>query len=425
MKPPVASDSELSLIAACLEARVSPPCDPEDFWFDKMRTVAKTMRALETEGITPDLATVSEKVWSVSGGYLKPSDIVHLAEYAGLPENIEYHARNVREAAAARKMLKVAWEFIKQFEEGKGTKKKPQELISEFGSKIMQSGETQEVCRDEDLKNGLKDFFACIDERVANFRAGKDVAGISTGLSMIDRATCGMFGQNLWILAARPSAGKTALSLQIAIENAKQGRRILFVSLDMSAHEIYERMTCYESKINLAKIRSGNLSHHDLKRVGDVVQSLSQLQIIISDAPATEIDIMHKTRRYRPDLLIIDFLTKIKPANKTGNPHSDYGEVCKTIKEIGKSHNIPVILLCQLNRAQEREKRRPILSDLRETGQIEEHADLVLFLHAKGNNNSEPEREIMIAKQRQGELAIMRHFFNGATQSFEAADVTY
>ncbi len=419
MKPPVASESELSLIAACLEARISPPCNPDDFWFEKMRLIAKTMRSLELEGTTPDMATVAEKVWSASGGYLKPSDVIHIAEYAGLPENIDYHAKNVREAAAARKMLKVACDFVAQFErQDAPVGKKAREIIEQFGSEMLQKSESQEVCRDESLKTGLKRFVQKMYIRADNFRSGKDIAGMPTGIAKIDTMTQGMFEQELWIIAARPSAGKTAIALQIAVENAKQGRKILFVSLDMSSDGIYERMACTESRINLAKIRSGNLTGHEMHDLDESVMRLYELPIIVSDAPASEIEIMQKTRRHRPDLLMVDFLTKIRPANKTGNRHADYGEICKVMKEIGKSLKIPVILLCQLNRAQEKEKRKPILSDLRETGEIEEHADLVLFIHAKDNDNSEAARELIIAKQRQGELARLKYVFNGGIQRF-------
>jgi replicative DNA helicase len=405
--------TEQSLLGACISAGVSPPVSLSDFCVENHRRIAAVMGDIEREGGTPDLVAVGLRVYEKCKGELTASDVVQICEATGGEKNIPIYAKIIQDHANARRMRVQAESFLAEL--GSPNGKKPAEVAANFRRNMLSCdvGAFSET-EGHTMKSGMAEMIERIDERKKN---GSKVPGVSTGFPELDEITCGMWAQDMWVLAARPGQGKTALCLNITTAVAKEGRHVLWFSLDMSREKLWERLLCTESKINLAKIRSGNLTDQDYKRVIDSAMTLQHLPITILDKPCTELDVLRQAKAIQPRLIVIDYLTKIRPSANSGNANYDYGLISKLVKNMAKEMDIPVLLICQLNRTNERESRPPREYDLRDSGEIEQDADTIIFIHSK--DKSQPERDLLIAKQRQGELAVLKFYFLGGVQKFE------
>lgn len=407
---PKAVEAEESLLAAGLIAETAPPCRPEEFTSETRRAIAAAMIEIEKSGSKVDMVSVAERLQ----GIVTASDIAQITSCMGSSDNLEVYARIVREYFIARSLQQRSINFVSEL--GNPNGKGITEIVGEFGADVLRMMGTGRKDRDSDMKDGLKAFLSQLDERM---NSGRSITGLPTGISKLDAETCGMCPQDLWVIAARPSIGKTALSLQIAVHSAERGAKILFFSQDMRTDSLFQRIMAMKSRVNMQKIRSGMLTREEYARVVNSVARFSQLDFVITDSPATELDIIRKCRKYRPDLVVVDYLQKIVPSKATGNNNTDYGLISKLMKDIAKELDVPVLLLSQLNRAMDKESRAPRLSDLRDTGQIEQDADVVLFIHAPDNDKKAGTRILLLDKQRQGECATYDMAFLGAFQTFE------
>ncbi len=321
--------TEQTLLGSCLLARRSPPVAAGDFFLEKHAKITEVMQSLESEGIKPDLAVTSVKVYEAHKGNPSVTYLAEIYEQAGSADNIDLFSRMVREHAVARRMKKKAQQFLTEL--GSPNGKKPIEIASGFGAEILKSLDSTTSESHGDMLTGMTEFISDLEARMEN---GNQLVGLSTGLPKLDEITCGLCPQDLWILAARPSQGKTALALNIARSIAFEGISVLIFSLDMSAMGLRQRMAATEARINLAKIRSGNLSAPEYGEVIGASTRLGKLPITILDGPATELDIIQKSHSHCPGLIIIDYLTKVRPSQKTGNANYDYGEISKSIKDL-------------------------------------------------------------------------------------------
>lgn len=402
--------AERSLLGGCILEGIASPCRPEDYYVANHRLIAQATIDLQRSGTVPDLVTVTMALQ----GKVPASEVVDLCSSMPSGRNIETYARIVRETAAARRLQALAFQFAEDI--GIKNGKSDSDKITAFSGAVLAACDCPEHSRDTDMRGGIREFVSRFERRVSS---GQPVTGFRTGIFKLDHYTCGLCSQDLWIIAARPSIGKTALALQMAVFLAKENRKVLFFSLDMPKDGLYERMIASEARINLAKVRSGHVTEEEHVAILGASEALNELPIIVSDVPATEIDIVRKTRRFRPSVVIVDFLQKVMPSNPTRNSNTDLGIISGVLKNLAKTEQMPIILLSQLTRANEREDRPPRLMDLRDSGTLEQDADLVLFLHAK--DKREPGREFLIEKQRQGECVAMRFNFTGAFQIFEEA----
>jgi replicative DNA helicase len=402
--------AEQSLIGACIYAKTAPTCSPEDFTDDFCRFVAQTMQDLERKSVIPDVVAIGTVIFDRSTEWTVDQLTSLIDNSVATDENLEVYLNIVKESAAARRLQAEAITFAAQI--GKKDANKT-ELIESFSKNILSISDITSSTREIELKDTINQFLIDIE---AKMYADEPYTGMSYGLEKLDTITCGMEGQEYIIIAARPSMGKTALALQIIIEAGRRGERILVFSLDMSFKGLRERMFAYEAKVNLSQVRSGNLIGDDYSKITQAAQTLKEMDITVIDVPCTEMDIVRKTRKIKPTLVIIDFLQKVVPSIRTKSPVQDMTGISKTIKNLLKEQDIPGIVLSQLNRDLEREKRPPVISDLRESGAIEQDADSIFMLHA--NEKTDPVRSFIIGKLRQGKCQTYNLYWTGATQTF-------
>jgi len=254
-----------------------------------------------------------------------------------------------------------------------------------------------------------------------------NVLGIPSGYSDLDQMTSGFQLADLIIIAARPSMGKTALSLNICQEVAiKHKIPVAVYSLEMSKEQLAQRVLCSEAEIDASRLKTGSLKEHEWKKLGRAIGRLSEAPIYVDDTPSiTPIELRSKARRLQMEhglgLIIIDYLQLMHGGNRRSeNRVQEISEISRSLKAVGRELNVPVIALSQLSRAvEQRQDRIPRLSDLRESGEIEQTADLVIFIHRDDYYNTASDREnmadIIIAKQRNGptgsvELVFRKEF---------------
>ena len=271
---------------------------------------------------------------------------------------------------------------------------------------------------------------------LANRNKGEEVTGLSTGFSNLDEITLGLQKDNLIILAARPAMGKSAFAMNIAIQAAQrnvdekgEGINVAIFSLEMSQEQIVQRMTASQARVNLTNIQKGNLSQKDMLLVESANDDLAKLNIYFCDqAVLTVADIRAKCRKQQAasglDLVIIDYLQLISGTSKNGNRQEEVSNISRSLKQMARELGIPVIALAQLSReVEKREDKRPQMADLRESGSIEQDADIIMFLYreeyyTKSANAVPNMAELIIAKNRSGVTGNLKYLFQGEYQLF-------
>ena len=254
------------------------------------------------------------------------------------------------------------------------------------------------------------------------------MAGVPTGFKDVDDLFHGLRGGDLVILAARPGVGKTSFALNLAVNSAKAGTTVAFLSLEMSASQLVQRILCSEARVNLSKVRSGNVQEADWGAIADACGTLANLELYIDDTPSLSIlELRAKARRELRDkkqgLIIVDYLQLMQPpqTRRDGNRAVEVGEISRGLKVLAKEMDMPVIALSQLSRQVEmRGKKRPMLSDLRESGSIEQDADIVMFIdrsmdEMEAESDGRPDlgtAELIVAKHRNGPTRDIKLAFN-------------
>lgn len=300
---------------------------------------------------------------------------------------------------------------------------------------------------DEAIESAEKRLFDVTKKRVSsNFRPIRDllktgfeqiealaerkehVTGVPTGFPELDKILAGLHKGDLIILAARPSVGKTALALNMAVEAARKGHPVAIFSLEMSSEQLVQRLLCAEARVDSHRLRTGYLNDSDWPALVDAAGRLGEMQLWVDDTPSASIvEIRAKARRLfrnkEDGLIVVDYLQLMQPQNRRSeNRQQDVADISRGLKILAKELNVPVIALSQLSRAVEQRRGRPVLSDLRESGAIEQDADVVMFIHrdtyARGSDDSDDyarddmppkgEAEIIVAKHRNGPTGVCR-----------------
>lgn len=255
-------------------------------------------------------------------------------------------------------------------------------------------------------------------QHVEEIRSADGIPGLTFGLPSLDRKTSGMNPGELWVLAARPGVGKSALALNVAVAAAKEGKASTLIhSLEMQRRELGLRAICGEAQVPLERVRGGRLSHYDMERITAGAAKVFRLPIWWDDDPSmTILDLRAKARRIkqldqRLGLIVVDYLQLVKGTGPAAQRHLEVGEVSRGLKELAKELQVPILALAQLSRDVEKSGRRPKPSDLRESGSIEADADAILFIHREGDDQPRGDGgaldcEILIAKQRNGDRGV-------------------
>ncbi len=418
--PPQSREAERGVIGSVLRDNqalneVQTIIRTENFYFDAHQKIFQAITDLSNEGKPFDLVILHEvlkqrKQLDDVGGVPYLADLWDAAPTAA---NAEYYARIVRDKAILRNLIHASTELLRDAYDNVIP---PDELLGMAERKVLEIAEKGTTGETHTLEATLKDAFERID-----VRAGKpnlDVSGVPTGFADIDNLTAGLQNNELIIMAARPSVGKTAFALNVVRHCVVEERLpIFFVSLEMARIEIAERLLACQSRVDSFKIRKGNLSSDDIQKLmmaGDQLKGNPRdgyVKLFIDDTPAqTMLRIAANARRlklrHQLRMVVIDYLQLIEPENRRDPRQEQVAQISRRLKFLARELEIPVIALAQVNRASEdRQDHRPRLSDLRESGSIEQDADTVMMLHRPGRVDKSIEDntlEVIIEKQRNG-----------------------
>ena len=404
---------------------------PEEFFLDQHRRIYERMVVLREVQQAIDLVTLTDEL-SRHGELEAAGGAAYLAQLVdGVPRvsNVEHYARIVREKALLRNLVHTAHSIQqKALEAEEGA----DDLLDNAESQIFQLAEERIRVGFVGVKDVVKESFERLHRILTE---GRKITGLSTGYHQLDTLTSGMQDSELIILAARPSMGKTALALNIA-ENvavrAEEPRTVAIFSLEMSKESLLLRMLSSHAKIDAHKFRTGRLGHADWNKMTVSLGQLGEAPLWMDDSgSSTVVEIGAKSRRLKRDkglsLIIVDYLQLVSGRGRFSNRVEEVSSISRGLKALAKELKVPVLVLSQLTRAPEREDRKPQLADLRESGAIEQDADVVMFIHRPNFYNkdiSEEERrqaELIIAKQRNGPTDRLNFIFFETNTRFEEA----
>jgi replicative DNA helicase len=392
---------------------------PEDFYRAAHQKIFNVMLKLNDHGKAVDLITVTEelaatKLLEDTGG------VSYLSELAGsvpTAANIEYYARIVEEKSLLRRLIRTATSIA---QDGYTREDEVEALLGEAEKNILAVSQRKNAGAFHSIKDVLVRTYDNIE--LMHNRVG-DITGIATGFSELDRITAGFQRNDLIIVGARPSVGKTAFALNIAQNvGTKTGENVAIFSLEMGAEQLVMRMLCAEGNIDAQRLRTGSLTDDDWGKLTMAMGSLSNAGIFIDDTPGIRIsEIRSKCRRLKQEhglgMILIDYLQLIQGNGRSGeNRQQEVSEISRSLKALARELQIPVIALSQLSRGvEQRQDKRPMMSDIRESGSIEQDADIVAFLYRDDYYDKESENkniiEIIIAKQRNGPTGTVQLAF--------------
>jgi len=433
--PPQALDAEVSLLGALLldhEAihKVADQIRPEDFYKSSHQKIFRAVLRLFENNEPSDVITLSNELSRQSeldscGG---APYLAQLAASVATSASVVHYAKIIREKAITRGLIQAATEIVTQGYDGGGDVGGLMDFAERTIFEISERSIKQAFAHVRDVvKTSIKTIENLYENRSA-------VTGVPTGYAELNKLTAGLQRSDLIIIAGRPSMGKTAFALNIATNAAIETKNAVAVfSLEMSKEQLVQRMLCSEARVDSSKLRGGFLKQNDWTRLIKAAGDLSQSPLYIDDTPALSVlEMRAKARRLRKErdlsLIVVDYLQLMR-SDVTESREREISDISRSLKALAKELNVPVIALSQLNRSVEsRTDRRPQLSDLRESGAIEQDADVIAFIYRdEVYNRDTPERgvaEIIIGKQRNGPIGTVKlKFFHEFTRFEELSEV--
>lgn len=394
-----------------------------DFYRAGHQRIFQAMMDLSDKGEPIDLVTVTtslsnEQTLDEAGGVSYLTDVASSVPTAA---NIEYYSKIVEEKALLRRLIRTATDIVTTTFASEG---EAEAALNEAEKSILEVSSRKNTGSFQAIKDVLIDVYDNIEKLHQN---DADVTGVPTGYRDLDRITSGFQQNDLIIIAARPSVGKTAFALNIAQNTAtKTDENVAIFSLEMGAEQLVSRMLCAEGNIDSQRLRTGSLLPDDWGKLTMAMGSLSNAGIYIDDSPGIRVsEIRSKCRRLKQEhglgMIIIDYLQLIQGSDSSReNRQQEVSEISRSLKGLARELNVPLIALSQLSRGvEQRQDKRPMMSDLRESGSLEQDADIVGFLYRDDYYDSESEQqniiEIIISKQRNGptgtvELAFVKEY---------------
>ncbi|MBM7557606.1 replicative DNA helicase [Halanaerobacter jeridensis] len=425
--PPSSEEAEKSTLGSMLLDREAIPTaveslEPEDFYWQKHATIYNAICQLFDKGDPVDLVTLSEKLREEDkleeiGGASYITSVVNSVPTAA---NIKHYAEIVEEKSILRRLIKTSNQISKLGYKDEG---EVDDLLDQAESLIFEVSEKRSVKEFSGIKDVLMDTFDDLEEL---HETQEDVTGVPTGFRDLDKMTSGFQESDLIIIAARPSMGKTALALNIGQYAAvEEDTSVAIFSLEMSKSQLVQRMLCSEAQVNSHRLRTGQLRDTDWRRLSQAAGRLGESDIFIDDTPGiTVMEMRAKARRIKAehglDLILIDYLQLMQGSGGAESRQQEVSKISRSLKGLGRELNVPVVSLSQLSRAvEQRNDKRPQLSDLRASGSIEQDADVVAFIYRDEYYNPDTEKkgitEIIVGKQRNGpvgtvELAFQKEY---------------
>ncbi len=407
----------------------------EDFYRESHRKIFNALIILFEKGEPADLVTLTAVL--ADNGDLEAvggsSYLTTLVDYVPTAANISYYARLVKEKSIARSLIRVATDIVSRGYEGGGV----EEDLDWAEKSIFDIAEQKTKRSYYSTKEILKDTFKTIESL---YDRKEHVTGVPTGFTELDQMTAGLQSSDLLILAGRPSMGKTAFALNIvefaAIHNEKKVPTLIF-SLEMGKEQLVQRMLCSLSKVDAGRLRTGHLGDSDWPKLTTGAGLLSEAPIYIDDTPGISVlELRAKARRLKVEknlgLIVIDYL-QLMQGNNPESRQQEISDISRSLKALAKELKVPVVALSQLNRSLEsRTDKRPMLSDLRESGAIEQDADVIMFVYREAvycedcrsrektcDKGHDKDAEIIVGKQRNGPIGLVHMTFRGEFTRFE------
>ena len=429
--PPHDVEAEQAIIGSMLTDRDAvisaiEVLKPDDFYREDNKTIYEAILNLYNRSEPIDIITVRAELESM-GRLDNVGGLEYLAE---LPEkvpttaNAAKYIKIVEEKSSLRRLIRTANEII---ELGYNPTEDVDDIMEGAEKKIFNIMQDKDQKGYSPLKDVLVESFTKLEEL---YNRKQHITGVPSGFTDLDYRTAGFHGSELILIAARPAMGKTAFALNIATNAALRANvPVAVFSLEMSKEQLVNRILCSESMVDSNKIRTGKLDEEDWTKLAETIGPLSEAEMYIDDTPGINImEIRAKCRKLKVEknigLVVIDYLQLIQGTNKrNGSREQEISEISRSLKILAKELDVPVIALSQLSRAAEqRPDHRPMLSDLRESGAIEQDADIVMFLYRDDYYNPETEKknvaEVIIAKHRGGSTGTVELLWFGNYTKF-------
>ena len=438
-RPPYSEDAEQAVLAAMMidtdaVMRASEIVDDTMFYREAHRRIFRAMLALTERRDVVDPLTLTEELsrrgeLEASGGR---DYVTFLIDAIPTAANVEYHARIVREKALLRRLIEVSTGIVAEAFDGHMS---AIDLLDAAEHKILQLGQIRGGVEFTRIKELL---WPTMERIEALSKGGKSITGVPSGFADLDEITSGFQPSDLVIVAARPAMGKTAFCLGLAQHAAiEHNIPIALFSLEMSKESLVQRLLTSEARIDAQRLRKGLLRDDDFPRLARAAGILSSAPIYIDDsAGITLLEMRSRARRLKVDsgvgMVIVDYLQLIQGPAHSENRQQEISQISRSLKALAKELAVPVVALSQLSRAPEQrtgESKRPQLSDLRESGAIEQDADLVMFIFRpevyegptdKDGNSLEGRSEIIVGKQRNGPIGTVNLYFHKTYTRFES-----
>jgi replicative DNA helicase len=431
--PPQNLEAESSVLGGILLEndainRVLESVSPDDFYRESHRKIFRAMIELTDRSEPVDIITLSEFIKS-KGELEAVGGSAYLASLNSLvptAANIAYYARIVREKAILRHLINAATEIATR---GFDEQQNVDEFLDQAEKVIFDISEKKIKSSFSTVGEMMKDSIKMV-ERL--YERKELVTGVPTGFKDLDKLTAGLQPSELIVVAGRPSMGKTAFCLNIATSTGLAGVGVAIFSLEMAKEQLVLRMLCSEARINHSKVRSGYLAEREFPVLVNAAGRLAETPIYIDDTPAISVlELRAKARRLVRDrekklgLLIVDYLQLMRGMGAASNREQEISEISRSLKALAKELNVPVIAISQLNRrVEDRGDKRPMMSDLRESGAIEQDADVIAFIYRDEvyNPKSSPDEgiaEVILSKQRNGPVGTVSLAFIKEYTRFE------
>ena len=428
---PHSLDAERSVLGAILVEnsslnRAQEILKDSDFYREPHRRLFKAMTALSERSAAIDPVTIKEELQRLGDLEVVGGQAYIASLLDGVPHssNIEHYARIVKEKAMLRSLIEAGGRIVQTAYEGS---QEVEEILDQSERLVFQIAQDQ-------LRAGFVSMRVIADQGLKTIERLQQhrelVTGLSTGYATLDEMTSGFQPTDLIIIAARPGMGKTSFALNIAQNCSRQGRKVGVFSLEMSREQLFLRLLTGQARVDAHAMRTGRLRREEWRRVTDTLAEIAEVPISIDDtAGITVLEMRAKSRRLKMeqglDLLIIDYLQLMRSRGRFENRNQEISEISRSLKELAKELQVPVVAISQLSRAPEQRggDRRPQLSDLRESGAIEQDADMVMFIFReevyKPTEENRGLAQVIIAKQRNGPIGTIEFAFLREYTRFE------
>lgn len=439
-EPPQNSEAEASLLGALLIdgdaiVKIADNINAADFFEPRHRRIYEAISQLYENHEAIDVLTLTDRLRN--NGHLDsaggPAYLTELTNFVPTAAHVEQYADIVAQKALRRRLIAASKDITGL---GYDESKQLRELIEEAETRLFEVSQTHIKQNIVSLEAILAESFDRLDDL---HKDKQKIRGVPTGFKDMDDKLAGFQPSDLIILAARPSMGKTALALNFAHNVAVQAKQpVLVFSLEMSKEQLVDRLLSMESGVDAWALRTGNLTDNDFERIGQAMGTLSEAQIYIDDTPGITVsDLRTKARReahQRPlGLIIVDYLQLMSGGSRFGNDFNrvqEISEISRGLKGIARELNVPVLALSQLSRSVEsRSPQIPQLADLRESGSIEQDADVVAFIYREEYYNPDTDRkkltDIFIKKHRNGPTGGVELYFDNEKQRFRSVETRH